>query len=133
MASYIFNSENTLNDDSSGVFFEELKMEDRLPSILQTSFWLDFVDALKKEVALYIDNLRDIKEVYDIEKMEADRLIEISNLLKIPLDSNVDPSISFLREEVRAIPFKISYKATSTLYLSFITAIQKLGDRKSVV
>lgn len=127
MSSYTFTVNNSLINDFSGNFFEELKMEDRVPVVLHTDFWLEFIDAIKKEIALYIDNLRDISEVYTIDKMEADRLIEVSNLLLIPLDSNIDSSTEFLREEIRAIPFKISYKATSLLYLSFLTIVKKLG------
>lgn len=124
---YTLTSSNTIISNSSGVFIEELKMEERIPKVLQNDFWLEFVDAVEKEIALYVDYLSDIKETWYIDKMESDRLIEIGQTLNVPLDANVNNDTEFLREEVRAIPFKIKYKATATLYLSFLTAVEKNG------
>lgn len=124
---YTLSSSNTITSNSSGSYIENLAMEKRVPKILHSDFWLEFIDAWKTELALYLDYLSDIKEVWYIDKMESSRIVEVANTLNVPIDANVNSATEFLREELRATPFKIKYKSTALLYLTFLTAVERLG------
>lgn len=100
----------------------------KLPPNMQTTIWCDLMDAIEDEVDLaYNEKIINKKYTYDIEKMDYSRLLEISSLLRYPFDVSINNSVDFLRDEVKAIPFKIKNKGTVKLYKSFFPTIRREG------
>ncbi|MBD3216597.1 MAG: hypothetical protein GF311_28540 [Candidatus Lokiarchaeota archaeon] len=111
---------------SSGNYLENLQMEFRVPDILKdNAFWYDFIDAIKKEISILVDYASDIYEVWNVEKMEETRMIELNQTWSPAFDLAAKSDIAFLRSETKAIPFKIKYRDTIPFYRSIAYAVNR--------
>jgi len=120
---------NSISCTSVVQYLETVFMEKRLPIIIQNNnFWLDFVQSCNPEISLAIDTIKDKSELYVIDKMEYERLLEITELLNITFDVTVNSTTEFLRREVASIAFKLAYKATAIVYKSFYRALDRVGQ-----
>lgn len=100
----------------------------KLPPNMRTTIWCDLMDAIEEEVDLaYNEKISNKKSIYNIDLMDYGRLIEVSSLLRYPFDVSINNNVEFLRNEVRAIPFKIKNKGTVKLYKSLFPAIKCIG------
>ena len=100
----------------------------KLPPNMRTPVWCDLMDAIEEEVDFaYSEKISNKKSIYNTELMDYNRLIEISSLLRYPFDVSINNNVEFLREEVKAIPFKIKNKGTVKLYKSLFPAIKCIG------
>lgn len=100
----------------------------KLPPNMRTPIWCDLMDAIEEEVDLaYNEKISNKKSIYNIDLMDYGRLIEVSSLLRYPFDVSINNNVEFLRNEVRAIPFKIKNKGTVKLYKSLFPAIKCIG------
>lgn len=100
----------------------------KLPPNMRTPIWCDLMDAIEEEVDLaYNEKISNKKSIYNIDLMDYGRLIEVSSLLRYPFDVSINNDVEFLRNEVRAIPFKIKNKGTVKLYKSLFPAIKCIG------
>lgn len=130
MASY--TSTCTLNNISCNAtvsFLETVYMQKRLPVIMQSNdFWTQFAESCNTEISEVINTIKDKSELFVIEKMEYDRLLEIVNLINLPFDASIDSTVEFLRREIFAVRFKLQYKSTAILYKSLYKALDRTGQ-----
>ena len=107
----------------------DLKTTKRLPPSLRGTIYESMLEAVSEELAVWRESIKFQKtSFYEIDLMDNDRLLEICNMFGVPFITLVKDDLLYLREEVRAIPFKIYYKGTPTLYKSFITAVDRYGE-----
>ena len=102
---------------------ELLRLEKKLPPSHRGGFWSIFINAVDKELQNLYLLAAEKKKTFDISTMNVSGLIEISDLLGVSFDANIDDSVEYIRREVYETPFKIQYKDTASLYLSFARAI----------
>ena len=127
---------------------KDLKTIKRFPPSLRGTVYESMLEAVSEELSIWRDSIREQKtSFYDVDSMGLERLTEICGTFGVPFNTLVKSDIynvfpigseeyekfkedylSFLREEVRSIPFKIYYKGTSTLYKSFFYAIDRYGE-----
>lgn len=100
----------------------------KLPPNMQSRVWIDFMDVIEEESALIKEKILEKKYMYDIDNMDYTRLLEIAQLLGVPFDVSINNSVDFLRQEIKAVPFKIKWKATVKLFKSYFSAIKRRGD-----
>ena len=111
------------------ISFLNLQTTKRVPPSLRGTIYESMIEAVSEELALFRQQVREQKtSFYDVDTMSLDRLIEISKTFGVPFITSVKSDIDFLREEIRAIPFKIYYKGTPTLYKSFFYAVDRFGE-----
>jgi len=107
----------------------DLKTTKRLPPSLRGTIYEAMLEAVSEELSVWRDSIRLQKtSFYDVDLMDINRLTEICGTFEVPFISSVKSDIYFLREEVRATPFKIYYKGTPTLYKSFFYAVDRYGE-----
>lgn len=108
---------------------DKLNSTDRLPPSLKADLWIAFAKAFEDELLNIIsEKVEPKKYIYDIDNMDYDQLVEISDNLGVSFNATIDDSIEFLRQEVKAIPFKIQYKDTVIVYQSFYKSLSRLGQ-----
>jgi hypothetical protein len=101
----------------------------RIPPTIRGTIYEAMLKAVSEELAIWRAGIGEVKtSFYDIDIANTDRLIALSNEFGVPFITTVKSDINWLREEVRSIPFKIFYKGTATLYTSFITSVDRLGE-----
>jgi len=106
----------------------DLQIDRRFPPSLRGTIYQAMIEAIAEETSLWRDAMKKQKMFfYDIDKVDKERLIEICKIFEIPFVT-VSDELSYLKEEVRAIPFKILYKGTPLLYKSFFYAIDRYGE-----
>lgn len=107
----------------------DLMTAKRIPPSLRGTIYEAMVSAVSDELSAWRDEIRREKtSLYDIDSMDEDAIRRICALLGVPLFADVSSGIGWLREEARAIPFKLAYKGTPTLYKSFIRAVGRDGE-----
>jgi len=107
----------------------DLKTERRLPPSLRGTIYEVMLKAISEEIALWRMSCKERYETfYNIDKMGVNDLIKMSEYLKCPYAALDNEDVTFAREEVRSIPFKIINKGTYSLYRSFIYAVKRRGD-----
>ena len=99
----------------------------KLPPNMRSDFWNDFIDAIEEESEYTKQNIADKKTYFDMDTMSYARMQELISLLGFPLDVSINSSEDFLRQEIKSIPFKIKWKATTLLYLSLFKALSRTG------
>jgi hypothetical protein len=105
-----------------------LNLIKKIPISLRNEVWTAFIDSIAEELEMMNNETIKTKEaLYNTDEMDYDRLIEISDLLGVVFDASINDSLDFLRREVQAIPFKIKYKSTVRLYLSFFRSLGRSG------
>jgi len=102
-------------------------LQKKLPPNMKSDFWRDFIDCIEEESEEYKALISKKLNTYDIDKMDYERLLEVADLLNVPFDVSVIGTEDFLRSEIKSIPFRIKYKATAKLYLSFLLAMERKG------
>lgn len=107
---------------------EQLRLVKKIPLSLRNPFWNALIDAIDIEIQTLNSLIEEKNTFYDIDSMDYERLIEISELLGVLFNATINDSIDFLRREVKAIPFKIKFKGTAILYLSFFKSLNRKGD-----
>jgi hypothetical protein len=101
----------------------------RIPPTIRGTVYEAMLKAVSEELAIWRAGIGEVKtSFYDIDMADTDRLIALSNELGILFIATVKSDLNWIREEVRAIPFKIFYKGTVTLYRSFIAAVDRFGE-----
>jgi len=99
----------------------------KLPPNMRSDFWNDFIDCIEDESELAKLTIVDKRTFNNVETMSYSRMLEISELLDMPFNVSLSSDPEFLRKEIEAIPFKIKWKATTLLYLSFFKALDDVG------
>lgn len=108
---------------------KDLKTNKRFPPSLRGTIYEAMIEALSDELSVYRSAVYLQKtSFYDVDLMSIARMLELSNTFGVPFVSFVKDDTVFLQEEIRAIPFKIYYKGTPTLYKSFIYALDRYGE-----
>jgi hypothetical protein len=108
---------------------KDLKTIKRFPPSLRGTIYESMLEAVSEELSIWRDSIREQKtSFYDVDTMSLERLTEICGTFGVPFVTSVKSDMTFLREEVRSIPFKIYYKGTPTLYKSFFYAIDRYGE-----
>jgi len=108
---------------------DDLYTEKRIPPVLKGTIYQTFLEAIAEEISLFRDQMYQQKtSFYDPEKMEKERLIQISENFGVPFSTVVRDDLDFLRQEVNNIGFKLFYKGTPTLYKSFFLSIDRIGQ-----
>jgi hypothetical protein len=101
----------------------------RMPPTLRGTIYEAMLQAVSEELAIWRAGIGSAKTAfYDIDLSEIDRLTSLAKEFGVPFITTVKNDLMWLREEVRAIPFKIFYKGTTTLYESFIAAVDRFGE-----
>jgi hypothetical protein len=107
----------------------DLRTNKRIPPSLRDTIYESMLEAVSEEISIWRESIRVQKtSFYDVDLMDTERLTEVCGTFGVPFITSVKSDISFLREEVRAIPFKIYYKGTATLYKSFLYAVDRYGE-----
>jgi hypothetical protein len=107
----------------------DLRTIKRFPPSLRGTIYESMLEAVSEEFSVWRDATRQQKtSFYDVDLMDINRLTEICGTFGVPFIASVKNDIYFLREEVRAIPFKVYYKGTPTLYKSFFYAVGRYGE-----
>jgi len=87
------------------------------------------LQAVSEEISLLRSKIGKEKlTFYDIDLVDVERLFALAKEFEVPFITTVKNDIEWMREEVRAIPFKILYKGTTTLYKSFIAEVGRQGE-----
>lgn len=107
---------------------EALRLLKKVPISLRNPFWSALIGSIDLEIQNVKAKIEEKNSLYNIQTMDYDRLIEVSELLGVLFDASINDSVDFLRKEVEAIPFKIKYKSTAILYLSFFKSLTRQGD-----
>jgi hypothetical protein len=106
-----------------------LRTEKRLPPSLRGTIYEAMVKAIAEEIWEYRQSVRQQKQSFwDAAAMDRERLIQISQVSNVPFTASLDETEEFVRQEILAIPFKIKYKGTATLYKSFFLAAGRIGQ-----
>jgi hypothetical protein len=101
----------------------------RIPPTIRGTVYEAMLQAVSEELAIWRAGIGEVKTTfYDVDLVDIDRLTALANEFGVPFITTVKSDLTWLREEVRAIPFKIFYKGTTTLYTSFITAVDRFGE-----
>lgn len=101
----------------------------KLPPNMRSQFWIDLIDAIEEESnEVTKPKIAEKANLYNIEEMDYERLLEVSELLSLPFDVSINNDIEFLRQEIKAIPFRVKWKATVKLFKSFFNAIKRNGN-----
>jgi hypothetical protein len=101
----------------------------RIPPAIRGTIYEAMLQAVSEELAVWRSGIGEVKTTfYDVDLIGIDRLTALAAEFGVPFITTVKSDIDWLREEVRAIPFKIFYKGTATLYSSFISAIGRSGE-----
>lgn len=103
-------------------------MRNKLPPNMRSDIWNEFIDCIEDELALAKQSISKKKDLYSVDRMEYDRIIELSSMLGVPFDVSIDDSLEFIKKELASAPFRIKWKATSTLYSSFFKSIRRSGE-----
>lgn len=107
---------------------DSLYSEKKMAPEIKSELWRAITKALEDEILLMVKQFELKKIMYNIDEMNYEQLLEISSILGVNFDANVINSIQFLREEVRAIPFKIEYKDNIKSLDSFARSLGYLGQ-----
>jgi hypothetical protein len=87
------------------------------------------IKAVAEEIWEYRQDIEKQKQSFwDVAEMDRERLIQISKTANVPFTASLDETEEFVRQEILAIPFKIKYKGTATLYKSFFLAAGRIGQ-----
>jgi hypothetical protein len=106
-----------------------LRTEKRLPPSLRGTIYEAIVKAIAEEIWEYRQAVKQQKQSFwDVTAMDRERLIQISKTSNVPFTVSLDGTEEFIRQEILAIPFKIKYKGTATLYKSFFLAAGRIGQ-----
>jgi hypothetical protein len=106
-----------------------LRTEKRLPPSLRGTIYEAMVKAIAEEIWEYRQAVKQQKQSFwDVVVMDRERLIQISKTSNVPFTASLDETEEFVRQEILAIPFKIKYKGTATLYKSFFLAAGRIGQ-----
>jgi len=107
----------------------ELRIEKRIPPSLKGTIYEAMAAAIAEEASDYRKKIRHEKQsLWDASEMDRERLIQISKTFDVPFTASLDDTEEFVRQEVLAIPFKIKFKGTATLYKSFFLAANRIGQ-----
>jgi hypothetical protein len=108
---------------------ENLHTVKRIPPTIRGTVYEAMLQAVSEELSIWRSAIREIKTgFYDVDLADMNRLTTLANEFGVPFITTVKNDLNWLREEVRAIPFKIFYKGTATLYTSFISAVDRFGE-----
>jgi hypothetical protein len=108
---------------------KDLRTIKRLPPTIRGTVYEAMLQAVSEELAIWRASIEEVKTTfYDVDLVDVSRLEDIAEMFGVPFIANIRSGIDWMREEVRSIPFKIFYKGTTTLYYSFITAVDRLGE-----
>jgi hypothetical protein len=106
-----------------------LRTEKRLPPSLRGTIYEAMVKAIAEEIREYRQAVKQQKQSFwDAAAMDRGRLIQISKTSNVPFTASLDETEEFVRQEILAIPFKMKYKGTATLYKSFFLAAGRIGQ-----
>jgi hypothetical protein len=106
-----------------------LRTEKRLPPSLRGTIYEAMVKAIAEEIWEYRQSVKQQKQSFwDAASMDRERLIQISQTSNVLFTASLDETEEFVRQEILAIPFKIEYKGTATLYKSFFLAAGRIGQ-----
>jgi hypothetical protein len=101
----------------------------RIPPTIRGTVYEAMLQAVSEEFSIWRAAIGEVKSsFYDVDLADINRLTALANEFGVPFITTVRSDLNWLREEVRAIPFKIFYKGTATLYASFITAVDRFGE-----
>ena len=100
----------------------------KIPINMKNELWIDFFNCLQEEFKLVKEEIEKKKYLYDIENMDYERMLEIVSLFEIPFNVSIDNRESFLRSEIKNLPFRLKNKATVKLYRSLIKRMGRRGD-----
>lgn len=100
----------------------------KIPINMKNELWIDFFNCLQEEFKLVKEEIEKKKYLYDIENMDYERMLEIVSLFEIPFNVSIDNRESFLRSEIKNLPFRLKNKATVKLYRSLIKRMERRGD-----
>jgi hypothetical protein len=101
----------------------------RIPPAIRGTIYEAMLLAVSEELAVWRAGMGEIKtSFYDIDLSDRERLTALANEFGVSFVTTVKNDLTWLREEVRAIPFKIFFKGTTTLYASFIAAVDRQGE-----
>lgn len=107
----------------------ELLTEKRIPPSLKGTIYQAFIESVSEEIKIFRDQIGNQKtNFYSVEEMDKDRLIQISENFGVPFSTIVKDDLTFLRQEVNNIGFKLFYKGTPTLYRSFFPSVDRIGQ-----
>ena len=102
-------------------------LRNKLPPNMKSQLWFDFIDAIEEESILQRQEISKKINWYNVELMDRDRLLEVSDLIGLPFDVSVKNDLDFLRREILSSPFRIKWKATTKAYLSLFKALDREG------
>jgi hypothetical protein len=101
----------------------------RIPPSIRGTVYEAMLQAVSEELAIWRSAIKEIKtNFYNVDLADMTRLIALANEFGVPSITTVKSDLNWFREEIRAIPFKIFYKGTATLYTSFIAAVDRFGE-----
>jgi hypothetical protein len=101
----------------------------RIPPAIRGTVYEAMLQAVSEELAIWRAGIGELKtSLYDVDLVGIDRLTSLVTEFGVPFITTVKSDLNWLREEVRAIPFKIFHKGTITLYRSFIAAVDRFGE-----
>jgi hypothetical protein len=101
----------------------------RIPPSIRGTIYEAMLQAVSEELAIWRSSIGGVKTTFfDVDLVDIERLRVLASIFGVPFITLVKEDLDWLREEVRAIPFKIFYKGTTTLYRSFLSAIDRLGE-----
>lgn len=116
------------SDIMTNMIPSSLSMVEKLPIAMRTEFWVDFINVIEEELLLFTEKISEKRDNYNINMMGYERMLEISDILNMPLDSSANSDLEFTRSEIKAIPFKYKWKGTVKFYNSLFLALNTEGQ-----
>ena len=94
-----------------------LDAKQKLPKVLRTPFWEDFMDAVIVELNTLKERIEQKKIFFDVDQLEdPNQLIDISRTFGYIPDLTLDGSLENIKDNVNSITFRIRNKSTFTSY-----------------
>lgn len=100
----------------------------KIPINMKNQLWIDFFNCLQEEFKIIKEEIEKKKYLYDIENMDYERMLEVVSLFEIPFNVSIDNRESFLRNEIKSLPFRLKNKATVKLFRSLMKRMERRGD-----
>jgi len=107
-----------------------IELRKKLPKILSTPFWQDFMDVISVE----LENIRQekidpIKDTFNVEVLEdKERLLNVSSMLGYIPDLSLQNDTPYLKRDILSIPFRVKNKTTYVAYDHIFKLIPYTGQ-----
>ncbi len=105
-----------------------IDMSKLIPKSLRSDFWIDFLSAVADEISLLKSEIAVKQDYFNTRNLnDEDALQEITKTFGYYSDRSLDNSLTFLKQEINALSFKIQKKTTYLEYTYIFNSIPIIG------